>query len=294
MSISIKKLFASTALLFPVYLLGLLLIQDIQAETVAEELRKKGEQCRGWVEAGDLRRDQASNCLAACERYGYALEKHPEILSDEGVRGCNVAYSRTKNKVPGMEKPKAPAAKAPNTIEDMIKDMNMAAQAWKVIVENASTSELKRQAETCRGSCSSGVKFVSRKGYRIDRAQRYWRGCTECKAYDAHGEIVSVPNTVRQVEPVPEKIMSSMPDVEGIFLQAIKGRLRVRSEGRDDWNKTCRESARVKDPNYKLMRNLKANDRVRIIGITYDPSMVGKGPLSHCTAERGIILGPSQ
>ena len=297
MTRSIKQLFIVTASIYSVYFLYLSLAQEVQADTGAE-LRNRGQQCRGWVEAGDLRRDQASNCLAACERYGNSVEKHPEILSDEGVRSCNEAYSWTKRKVAGMQKPKEPTAQAPDNFEEMTEEANKAIKEWKLIVDNATASELKRQAEVCHGACERSVTFISREKHRnnIKRAQTYWRSCTECKAYDAHANIVSVSKTISQVEPSPDKAkttMSSMPDVEGVYLQAMQGRLRVRAESRDDWNTICVGFARIKDRNDDYARKLKGHDRVRLIGITYNPDEAS-GPRGKCSAERIVILGPSQ
>lgn len=292
MAISIKKILISTALVFSVYFLNVHLIQDIHAASVVEEIRKKGQQCRSWVEAGVFRGDQVSNCLAACERYSYSLEKYPEMLSDLGIQRCNESYSGAKQKHPDFKKPIIPIAKAPDTIEEMIKDMNKATQEYKEKVEKASTSTLKRQAQDCHDACSRGVAMISREGTHLSRAKVRWAGCTRC------GEPETVPDEFKTSRVLSnEKIeptMSSMPDVEGIFVGGIKGRLRVKVEGRDDWTTTCVASARLKNYRDEFMKNLKAKDRVRLIGITYDPNRVGKGSLSHCIAETGIILGPSQ
>jgi len=199
---SIQKLFISTASIFTVCFLYLPVIQVVQAD-VGAELRKKGEQCRNWVEAGDLMRHQASRCLAACERYGHAVENHPDMLSDAGVQSCKDTFSRTKNKVLG---------------------------------EKSKTSSSK----------------------------------------------------------ITKPTLSSMPDVEGIYMQAMQGKLRVQVEGRDDWDTICNGFIRINDRKGDYARKLKGRDRVHLIGITYNPAESSGRPRGICSAERIEILGKSQ
>lgn len=214
MIISFKQLLITTALVFTVYLLNALLIEDIHAGTVVEEMYKKGEQCVTWAYSQDQSSDHARDCINQCGRYAKLVDRNPEALTDKNVQKCNEAYASAKNHASSRKKATLPITKDPDD-----------RRTSRVL-----TNEL------------------------------------------------------------PKTTMSSMPDIEGIYLQAMQGRLRVRAEDRDDWNKICRESARVKDPNYELARQLKSYDRIRLIGITYDTSKVGNGLRSPCFAERGIIL----
>ena len=202
MARSIQRLFILTASIFTVYFLYLPIIQIVQAD-VGTELRKKGEQCRSWVETGDLMRHQASRCLAACERYGHAVQKHPDMLSDAAVQGCKEIYLSTKNKVLGAKSKRS-------------------------------------SSETTKPT------------------------------------------------------LSSMPDVEGIYMQAMQGKLRVQVEGRDDWDTICNGFIRIKDRKGGHARKLKGRDRVRLIGITYNPDEPSGRPRGICSAERIEILGQSQ
>ncbi len=295
MSISIKKIVVSTALVSTVLFLNLSLTQELHADT-GVELREKGKQCRAWVDAGNLIHGQASNCLAACERYGHAVEKHPEILSDAGVQGCNESYSLAKNKVLGTKKPASSITQAPDTIEGIIEDLNKATNEWKAKTENAATPIIKKQAEACYSTCDSAGKRITNKATSMRRAQGYWRQCAACKTDSTPKNTKPSENKKTLTSSSPQKTqarLSSMPDVEGIYLQAMQGRLLVRAEGRDDWNTICVEFARIKDRNSNYARKLKGRDRVRLIGITYNPDEPS-GPRGTCSAERIVILEPSQ
>ncbi|MEM7421945.1 MAG: hypothetical protein AAF364_19865 [Pseudomonadota bacterium] len=90
-----------------------------------------------------------------------------------------------------------------------------------------------------------------------------------------------------------DKPRSSMPDVEGVFVALLKGRMRVRVDDYKDWSHICKDMVRVEHYS-EIARKIKRKDRVRITGISYDPESVGrKGNKFHCEAERVIILGPS-
>ena len=82
-----------------------------------------------------------------------------------------------------------------------------------------------------------------------------------------------------------------MADIEGIYLQGRRSGYRVRAEGRDDWLKYCNEAARLETGSDEFSRAVKPYDRVRFVGITYDPALAGK-PSTRCMAKRAIILGP--
>ena len=86
--------------------------------------------------------------------------------------------------------------------------------------------------------------------------------------------------------------LSSMPDIEGVYLQTTKSGFRVRAEGREDWKTYCNEAARIKNGKDHLSHNIKPKDRVRITGITYDPNKANK-VVSRCTAKSILIIGSS-
>ncbi len=242
-------------------------------------MRKKGQQCAAWVDAGKLRSDRAHMCIAACWRYAETVTKHPELLTDRSIQSCEENYANTKNQLPGMKKPAIAVTKAPETIDDMVNDMNKATQEWKVKLENASDSTSKRQAQECHDACSRGATRISRAGYRIDRAQKYWANCTWCG--DSESRVLANEKTKTK--------FSSMPNIEGEYLQYIRSGFRVRVEGREDWKIYCNEAARIKDGQDEFARKIKPKDRVRFVGITYDAKNANQVK-SHCVAESAIIL----
>ena len=296
MTILSRQLFISSALVFSASFLNVLFIQNANAESVIDDIQNKGQQCRSWVQAGDLRRDQVSNCLGACESYGYSLKKHPEILSEAGIQGCNNSYSMAKNKMHGTGKPASSITQAPDTIESIIEDLKKASNEWKIEAEKATTPTAKKQAEACYSTCDIAGKRIASKATSIHRAQGYWSQCAECKTDSTtiNTKLNQNKKTLASSSPQNTKsTTSSIPDVEGVYLQAMQGRLRVRAEGRDDWNTICVEFARIKDRSSDYARKLKGHDHVRLIGITFNPDEPS-GPRGTCSAERIVILGPSQ
>lgn len=285
MNISFKQLSVSSTAIFSLIILGVLTIQDIQAETVADEMRNKSQQCAAWANTGEVTLDKARFCIFSCR-----IEE--AMLTDENVQNCRKEYSSTKSNVAGIEKPEKVILKPPGTIDEMVVDMNKAKQEYKLAVEKAATSESKMQAQNCHDSCVRNIKSISRQGTSMHRAEAFWLRCTKCgdtepKQYTYDGSRTLINNEKTMTT------MSSMPDVEGIFVALIKGRLRVRADDYKGWSQICRDLVRVEHYS-EIARKIKRKDRVRITGITYDPESVGKkGQKFHCKAERVIILGPS-
>lgn len=285
MNISFKRLLLPSSVIFSLIFLSVLSIRDIQAETVADEMRNKSQQCAAWANAGEVEYDKAHFCVFSCRIDG-------ELLTDENVQNCRKEYSSVKNKVAGITEPEIVILKPPGTIDEMVVDMNKAKQEYKVAVENAATSESKMQAQNCHDSCAHDVKRISRQGTSMHRAEAFWLRCTKCgdtepKQYTYEGSRTLINSEKTKIT------MSSMPDVEGIYVAYLKGRMRVRVDDNKDWSHICRDLVRVEHYS-EIVRKIKRKDRVRITGITYDPESVGrKGQKYHCKAERVIILGPS-
>jgi hypothetical protein len=110
---SLKRQFLATGFaVCSIGTLGLFLIHNVHAETAVEELQNKGQDCRSWMEAGDLNRRYASGCLTACERHGAMVAQRPETLTDEAVQRCSEAYSRAQAYLQGMQNPEVPVVDA--------------------------------------------------------------------------------------------------------------------------------------------------------------------------------------
>lgn len=286
MNISFKRLIVTATAISSLIFLGVLSIQDIQAETVAYEMRNKSQQCAAWANTGEVALSKARRCIISCRI-------NEEMLTDENVQKCREEYSSTQSNVAGLKKPEIVIVKPPSTIDEIVVDMEKATQEYKVAVENAATSASKKQAQNCHDSCARDVKKISRQGASMHRAEAFWVRCTKCqdtepKQYTYDGSRTLIKNEKTKTT------VSSMPDVEGVFVGAIRSRFRVKAEGRNDWATTCLSSARIENYRSEFLKSLKTNDRVRLIGITYDPNRIGKGPLSHCTAKSGMILGSNQ
>lgn len=85
---------------------------------------------------------------------------------------------------------------------------------------------------------------------------------------------------------------AKMPDIEGVYLSANRNGFIVRAEDNEDWKIYCNEAARIRNGQKELSRTVKAYDRIRLIGITYDPNKAN-ARVTHCIAESALILGPS-
>lgn len=285
MNIFFIRLLVPSTVLSSLIFLGVLSIQDIHAETIADEMRNKSQQCAAWANTGEIAYDKAHFCVISCR-----IDE--ELLTDENVQNCRNEYSFVKNKVAGITKPEIVILKPPGTIDEMVVDMNKAQQDYKVAIENAATTAFKNKAQNCHDSCARDVKRISRQGTSMHRAEAFWLRCTKCgdtepKQYTNEGSRTLFTNENTKTT------MSSMPDVEGIYVAYLKGRMRVRADDNKDWSHICRDLVRVEHYS-EIARKIKRKDRVRITGITYDPESVGrKGQKYHCKAERVIILEAS-
>jgi len=101
--------------------------------------------------------------------------------------------------------------------------------------------------------------------------------------------------------PAVQPASATIPDVEGMWMGMLKGRMRVRADDRIDWQQICRDTVRIMAFTYHasdtkeehaqrrldqktFLKQLKRKDRVRLIGITYNPAQAGKQ--LHCEAQR--------
>lgn len=80
-----------------------------------------------------------------------------------------------------------------------------------------------------------------------------------------------------------------LADIEGVYVQTIRGVVRVRAEDRTDWQTYCNEKASLMTGGNKFLQTVKANDRVRLIGISYEPSRAN-GRVKACIAKSAVIL----
>lgn len=280
MTIFFKRFLKTTSLVFSVYLINVFFIEVIRAETVVDDMRAKGQECAAWVDAGEIRSDRAHICIARCGRYAESVTRNPELFTDDSVRRCDEAYANTKNRLAGVDKATKPVAKAPGTIDEMVKDMNRTKQEWKAKIDNAPGSTENKQAQYCHEACGRGITWISRKGTRINRAQRYWAACKGCGASEFKYTGASKQS---------KAVKLSMPDIEGTYLQYTRSGIRVRVTGREDWKTYCNEAARIEHDREGFARKVKAGVRVRLTGITYDARYANKA-ITRCVAEGAIIL----
>lgn len=117
----------------------------------------------------------------------------------------------------------------------------------------------------------------------------------------AHAKLIQVSKAAttqqqqprgRSTSPAATPEVKVMADIEGIFLQANRSGYRVRVEGRKDWQTYCNEAARLETGSEEFARTVKARDRVRFTGISYDPDRAST-PTTRCMAKSAVILGAS-
>jgi hypothetical protein len=119
--------------------------------------------------------------------------------------------------------------------------------------------------------------------------------CQSAHAEVSQGNTASSPVPVRTRSPAPATVaqaqVGEMGDMEGVYLQTTRSGFRVRIEGDKAWQTYCNEAARLETGSDEFSRTVKAYDRVRLIGITYDPTRA-KDPVTRCMAKSAVILGP--
>ncbi len=180
MIISIKQLFIVTALILSICFLMVLSTQNLHAETGSQKLLNKGEQCVTWIRSNEISRQNpnASSCLLLCKRYGTKASAYPHLLTDEGIKKCHDAYSEVEKHVTGIKNP-VTTDQAPETIEEMVEDMNIFAQKFQVMVNNAKTLSEERQANGGYRACVGGAKRIQ--ALDVATAKPYWKLCTNGK-----------------------------------------------------------------------------------------------------------------
>ena len=196
-----------------------------------------------------------------------------------------VIITYTKSRLPGESKPKIITVKAPETTNEMVSEMNVA-------IKNSSYAADKRKAQGCFDTCNRGITRINRSGIGLNRAKSYWANCKLCGE-----DPQSIPNELKTSRVLPNEktnaMIIPMPDIEGVYMQYTRSGFRVRAEGREDWKTYCNEAARIKTDKDEFSRKIKPYDRVLLVGVTYDPSKANK-VISHCIAERAIIIGSSK
>lgn len=92
----------------------------------------------------------------------------------------------------------------------------------------------------------------------------------------------------RATKKTPQR-SEEMADIEGVYLQTTRSGFRVRAEGRKGWQTYCNEAARLVTQSDEFSRTVKAYDRVRLTGISYNPDRA-KAPVTRCMAKSAVIL----
>lgn len=158
------------------------LTADALAQTSVDDLRKKGQQCIDWQNSAEIAdRLDLVGCLNSCARFAEMAANDPNLLAEDRINTCNEVYAALEREISG--EPLAPEEfeQAPETIEEMVKDMNKKEQECKMKAENAKTPVEKRSAESCYNTCYRGALKISKGGVPVEQAKNNWKMCVGVK-----------------------------------------------------------------------------------------------------------------
>ncbi len=174
------------------FIVGLLLIlaSPVYAGNV-EDVIQKGEECKQWMDSGQLQMGDVHRCVVACKRYGTAVKTHPSMLNDAGIQNCYKNYATAKAKLKDASAaPKPPVAqKVPMSTEAVLSDLEATAQYWaSQISGHDANSDSFRRIQHCQETCDQGIRQIKARGTLSNKyLRRYWNNCTQCVATDASG-----------------------------------------------------------------------------------------------------------